>query len=266
MRRLSNVFLCVFITSVIFVPVQPALAIDVTGNNDTDQFIGTGSDQGQQSGAGSSGSNHACAHCQWMLGDPCSSAFNEFGCGTVTDGCPAGQEQRRQWFSSDDGLTWEDRGLTCFGGSAKAIDPGGVELHAAFERSVPPASITWQPKAGILPQVPVLFDSGQPQELPASNHGLGSATVSLAPTARWHWDFGDGGTLDTSQAASRYPDTAVSHVYRRSGTFEVTLTTTWSATFTVNGQGPYVVDGEISQDRIRQITVGQGRAVLTPGH
>ena len=262
----SKVFAVPLLALVVALPYLPqARAVDVGSNDATDQFVGSGSERDQQSGVSQSVSGHACSRCQWMLGDPCSSQFNDIGCGTVTDGCRQGQEQRRQWFSSDDGLTWQDRGLTCVGGTALAVDPAGEELRAAFERSVPSARITWQPPAGLLPQVPVLFDSGQPQELGAWTIGLGSASVNLAPSAIWHWDFGDGSQLDTQISGSHYPQDEVSHTYRHSGTFPVTLTTTWSATYTVNGQGPYVVDGHIIQESTRQVTVGQGRAVLTQG-
>jgi hypothetical protein len=265
MRRI-HLLVAGLICFFLFLPVSPqAMAIDVGSNDATDQFVGSGKDHGQHPGIGESISAQACPHCQWMLGDPCSSQYNDIGCGTVTDGCPSGQEQRRQWFSADEGLSWEDRGLTCVGGAATAVDPGGAQLNSAFERSVPQSSITWQPRSGVLPQVPVLFDSGQPEELPPSTHGLGSASVVLAPVASWHWDFGDGGTLETQVAGSRYPDLRVAHTYRRSGTFTVTVTTIWSATYTVNGQGPYVVDGQITQKSHRILTVGQGRAVLTPG-
>jgi len=265
MRRIC--LLAVSFTLIVWlVPVTPgAMAVEVGSNDATDQFVGSGDDQGQRHGAGGSQSEQSCAHCQWMLGDPCSSLYNDIGCGTVTEGCPTGQEQRRRWFSADDGLTWQDRGLTCVGGATTAIDPGGAQLRSAFERSVPQGLITWQPSVGVLPQVPVLFDSSQPQALAPSQHGLGAASVVLIPSASWHWDFGDGGSLDTQIAGSRFPDTQVAHTYRHGGRFQVTLTTTWSATFTVNGAGPYVVDGQITQESQRWLVVGQGRAVLTPG-
>ncbi|MDD2817378.1 MAG: PKD domain-containing protein [Candidatus Nanopelagicales bacterium] len=265
MRR-SRIFVLLLLALGVAVPYSPhAVAVEVESNDATDQFVGSSSQKEQHSGSSQSNNTHACANCLWMLGDPCSSQYNDIGCGTVTDGCPPGQEQRRQWFSQDDGVTWEDRGLTCVGGNTLAVDPGDAKLQAAFERSVPAAHITWQPPAGLLPHVPVLFDSGQPQDAGASTHGLGSASVTLIPRATWTWEFGDGGQLATSIAGSRYPQQAVSHRYRHSGTFPVTLTTAWSATYTVNGQGPFVVDGQITQESHANVTVGQGRAVLTPG-
>jgi len=199
-----------------------------------------------------------------MLGDPCSSEYNSFACGTVTEGCSSGQEQRRQWFSADDGLTWQDRGLRCIGAETAAIDPGGEELQSAFARSVPPAHIWIEPKTGVLPQVPAIFDSGQPQSLEPSTHLVGSVRVRLFPTASWFWAFGDGSTLETVISGSHYPKNDVSHVYQRAGRYRVQLTTIWRATYSIEGQGPFAVDGEITQESTTEVHVGQGRAVLTP--
>ena len=246
------------------------LALDIGSDDATDQFIGSdqqwqGSPGNESAGGGSR--DHAgahCSHCQWMLGDPCSSQFNSFACGRVTEGCPRGQEQRRQWFSSDDGLTWQDRGLTCVGGESVVIDPGGASLLGAFARSVPTAQISVEPKSGVLPQVPAIFDSGQPQSLAPSTHLIGAVSIELAPAATWVWNFGDGSTLETGISGSHYPDSSVSHTYRRAGQYQVRLTTIWRATYRLAGEQALRVDGEITQEATSWVGVGQGRAVLTP--
>ena len=241
-------------------------AVDVGSDDANDQFVGSGSSGSSHAGgSGGSGSAHACRDCLWMLADPCSSEFNSIGCGTVTEGCPSGQEQRRQWYSTDGGFTWADRGLTCVGGQgAGSVDAGSQALQDVFARTVPPAHIQVQPEKGVLPQVPTIFSSGQPDDLEPSAHQVAGSRVVLRPRASWHWDFGDGAVLDTSVAASRYPDLRVSHVYRRSGRFTVRLTITWTASYTVDGQGPYGVDGVVTQGAAKSIQVGQGRAVLLP--
>lgn len=238
-------------------------ALDVSGDDANDQFVGSG-DTGSHSDGSASGSQHSCAHCTWMAADPCSLDSNAIGCGRLTAACPAGQEQRRMWFSLDYGLTWFDRGLECVGASSEAsIDSAGQALHETFARAVPQARISSQPSQGLLPQVPTLFDSGQPVALAPSRHRIGSLAIVLAPIAHWHWDFGDGGRLDTQSAGSRYPDRTVSHVYRKAGVFQVRLRTTWTATYTVDGQGPFAVEGPVIQFAATRIEVGQGRAVLT---
>lgn len=244
--------------------VRPvANAVDVGSDDANDQFVG-GGDAGSSSGGSSGSGRHSCANCTWMASDPCSSQFNSSGCGQVAAGCPAGQEKRRLWFSLNDGLTWLDRGLRCVDTSSRdSVDPAGRILHETFARAVPSARISSQPAKGLLPQVPTLFASGQPAVLAPSTHRIGSIEIVLAPVARWHWEFGDGGVLDTHTAGSRYPDRTVSHVYRSAGVFEVRLQTIWTATYTVDGQGPFTVDGSVTQVATARIEVGQGRAVLT---
>ena len=245
-------------------------ALNVGTDVAADLFIGSDQQWQASPGHGSSESgsqDHSGSHCntcQWMMGDPCSSEFNAISCGRVTEGCAVGQEQRRQWFSADDGLIWQDRGLTCVGGAVASIDAGGAQLYAAFARSVPAAHIRVEPASGVLPQLPALFDSGQPQVVPASTHHIGSVSVELAPAASWVWDFGDGSTLETGISGSRYPDTSVSHTYRRAGKYLVRLITIWRATYRIDGQGTLAVDGEITQETTSWVGVGQGRAVLTP--
>lgn len=244
---------------------QSAFAVDVSSDDSADQFIGSGQQAQASPGSGShSTSEQGCSHCIWMLGDPCSSQYNSFACGKVTEGCSVGQEQRRQWYSTDDGLTWQDRGLICVGASSVSVDPGGEQLRSAFARAVPGASISVEPKGGVLPQVPAIFDSGQPQSLAPSTHLVGAVAVRLAPVASWLWEFGDGSTLETGISGSHYPNTQVSHTYRRAGRYHVRLTTIWRATYSIDGQGPFAVDGEVTQESTSAVWVGQGRAVLTP--
>lgn len=247
--------------------VPRASAVDIGSDDAHDEFVGSGS-SGTASGAAStpargSQPGQGCPQCVWLAADPCSSQYNALGCGRVTEGCAPGQEQRRLWFSPDAGQTWEDRGLRCVGGAPGASpDPAGQEIREVFARAVPALRPTAQPARGVLPHVPTLFDSGQPAALEASTHELAGVRVVLRPVARWHWDFGDGTSLDTQVPGSRYPDLAVSHVYRTAGTFIVRVTATWTATYTVDGSGPQAVEGSVTQHAQLAVQVGQGRAVL----
>lgn len=242
-------------------------AVDVGSDDVHDQFVGSGS-SGSGSNAGTTSgrggqSGRGCPDCIWLAADPCSSQYNALGCGRVVEGCAPGQEQRRIWFSSDAGQTWDDQGVRCVGANPGASTTTATqELRDAFARAVPPLRLTAEPARGVLPQVPTLFDSGQPAALQPSTHALAGAQVVLRPVARWHWDFGDGTSLDTQVPGSHYPDLTVSHVYRASGTFVVRVRATWTATFTVNGSSPRAVDGSVTQQAQLAVLVGQGRAVL----
>ena len=247
-----------------------ASAVDVSGDDANDRFVGSGETGSSSAGSGSSGgssthtSTHACVHCAWMASDPCSADSIAHGCGALSQGCPQGQQLRRMWFTDDDGLIWQDRGLRCLGPAETSSQlPSAQAVRETFARAVPAAHISSEPSVGVLPQVPTLFSSGQPSTLAPSRHHIGDHLVELSPSAHWQWDFGDGGALETTLAGSHYPDRAVSHVYRRAGEFRVRLKTTWTATYTVDGQGPFAVDGPVTQVSRARIRVGQGRSVLS---
>ena len=242
-----------------------AAAVDVSGDDANDQFVGSGQSAGHSPGsAATEGGHRSCAGCSWMATDPCPAGSSSINCGVVSAGCPSGQVQRLMWFSDDAGATWDNRGLRCLSAVGHvATGPATLPVRESFARAVPPAQITWQPEHGLLAQVPTLFSSGQPARPTPSIHEIGGMQIRLAPVAHWHWDFGDGAVLDTQVAGSRFPDREVSHVYRKAGVYEVRLHTTWTATYTVDDRGPYPVAGTVTQLAAAQIRVGQGRAVLS---
>jgi hypothetical protein len=55
-------------------------------------------------------------------------------------------------------------------------------------------------------------------------------TVRATPTS-WHWDYGDGHTATTKSPGRPYPDQTVWHTYTALGTRHVTLTVTWSGSY-----------------------------------
>jgi len=48
---------------------------------------------------------------------------------------------------------------------------------------------------------------------------------------KYTWDFGDGEKLTTRRAGRPYPAFDVTHMYAETGTRQITLTTTWTATY-----------------------------------
>ena len=171
----------------------------------------------------------------------------------------------RAFVSRDGGQTWEYLGLHCIAPTGPVtVAAIGAEVQQAFVREVPAGTIRTQPEIGVLPHLPVLFDSGQPERLPVSEHMVAGMLVRLAPRATWQWDFGDGGALETIRSGSRYPDTTVSHVYRAAGSHVVRLRTIWRAEYSVDGLGPIPVPEPVRQETTRSVQVGQARAVLVP--
>ena len=238
--------------------------IDVIGDDDRDRYIGTGGlvlpgsvdDDTRVRVAG-------CLDCRWKLVDPC--AEGDQACTSVVRGCPRGQRLLRAWISEDRGTTWIDLGVVC-------IPPEGVvtvaqidqAIQDRFEAELPPTSIRFQPATGVLPYLPVVFQSGQPKNLPPIISTIADRIVVLSPVATWEWRFGDGTGLTSDQPGAPYPDFSIAHTYGRDGQFPVELTTTWRASFTIDDLGPFVVSHVVSQQERTVVSVGQGRAVLVP--
>lgn len=247
----------------------PAHAVDVVGDDGADRYTGTGGlilpsgvdTQTRQRVA-------TCQDCRWRLVAPCIHRPDEgaqVACMSMVSGCPAGETRLRVWLSRDAGATWSDEGLMCLGPSGPVTVRGiDTALHAEFERRLPVGQISIEPPGGVLPYLPVVFDSGQPATVGSSRHTVLGERVELSPHPQWHWMFGDGATLDTTLPGSHYPDLQVSHAYREGGTMGVSVLTTWTADFRVDGLGPFPVSEPVRQRFTRTFEVGQARAVLVP--
>ncbi len=252
--------------------LAPAARADVSvqGDDAGDRFVGTGGVLLPGSAATPARRTAAtCADCRWRMTDPCafsSTLHPDASCLTVPQACAEdGSRLLRAFISRDGGETWEYLGLYC-------IPPRGPEpvarlgdrVRESFERAVPAGSIAVQPAVGAIVRLPVTFDSGQPAVLPPSTVEIAGHRVTLTPRATFRWDFGDGATLVTDRAGSRYPDLTVSHAYREDGVHLVRLRTTWTATYLIDGIGPLAVAEPVTQDAALALPIGQARGVLVP--
>lgn len=95
---------------------------------------------------------------------------------------------------------------------------------------------------------------------------LGTLVTITAKPAGYTWDFGDGETLVTTDPGRPWPDADLSHAYARVGAYRITLTTTWSATYTVDTD-PTVrqVPGTAATSTAADVTVEERRAHLVAG-
>ena len=131
------------------------------------------------------------------------------------------------------------------GGCAEDLEP--IVLTAEDFRRLPltPSTPRLQPADGrALVNVPlIVFTDPEPQQLQTTVLGV-PVTVRATPTS-WTWDFGDRSTpLTTTDPGHPYPDHTLAHPYATPGTYTVTVTTTWTGQFQVNGTGPWQdVDG-----------------------
>ncbi len=245
------------------------MSVDVVGDDEGDRFVGSGGlvlpgtvgHETRQRVA-------TCIGCRWQLADPCASSPDDgahAACMSVTRGCARGAQLLRVWVSEDGGATWRDLGLVCIppGGPVTVAQVAAV-VSEEFERSIPATGLTFQPRRGVLPYLPVIFHSTQPSDLPPSEHVINGVRVTLYPRPSWIWEFGDGASLVTTTPGSTYPDLTVSHTYSRGGRMQVRVTTSWSATYMIDDLGPFQVSLPVMQAATAMLLVGQARAVLVP--
>ena len=237
---------------------------DVVGDDNTDQYIGTGALVLPSTSADSD--QHTaitCADCSWRITPPCWTATTSKPCTSVVGHCPSGAKLRRLWFTRGDGH-WRDLGVLCLG-------PEGVLTLAELEdwtveqfiQGLPSLNPAAQPSQGVLPRIPVGFRSRQPK-FPPRNYTLAGHRIRLTPIPSWTWRFGDGHRLTTDDPGAKYPNLSVAHAYPNAGPRSVRVRTHWTATYTVDGEGPFEVAQAIHQDARLLVEVGQARAVLTP--
>lgn len=83
----------------------------------------------------------------------------------------------------------------------------------------------------------IMYTDPTPQVLDTTVLGV-PVTITATPTA-YSWDQGDGQPpLVTTDPGKPYPHQTVARPYRRHGDYTVTLTTTWTGTYRINGTGP----------------------------
>lgn len=240
------------------VPAEP----DVGGDDGADRYVGTGSVLLPGSfGSGERASAASCEGCRWRLTTTCLRDIDG-GCSGTVGLCPPGEEHLRFWLSRP-GSGWVRLGAGCIGpGGPMPMDRVAEVVADRFVRDLPAVDPAAQPSRGAVARIPVVFRSGQPRRWPARTYDLLGSAVTVRAQPLWTWRFDDGASLRTRSPGARWPDADVSHAYGEAGAYEVDVTTRWTATFTVDGLGPFDVEQPVSQDGRLLVRVGEGRAVL----
>lgn len=137
---------------------------------------------------------------------------------------------------------------------AEGVEPVVITVTLSdFESmKVEPLVASAGPEDGWLPvnMVNVLYAEAEPQTLETEVLSV-PVSVRAAPVS-YHWDLGDGNTISTTEAGEPFPSEKVSATYKYEGWYDVTLTTTFSGQFSVDG-GPWQgIDGtiEVASDPI----------------
>lgn len=156
-----------------------------------------------------------------------------------------------------------DLGAACFGSGGPVTRESAEGLiRDRLVARVPDLKPWRQPEGRVLPHVPVIFGVAHGDAAITESFDLIGLPIELTARPRWVWDFGAGAVTETTSPGRRWPDTAITHTYQRSGSAVVRVTALWQATYEVAGIGPLAVPEPVIQRDATSLRVGQGRAVL----
>ena len=129
-----------------------------------------------------------------------------------------------------------------------------LSLSDQLAQLIPVKDIFHQPSTTGLVQVPVNFWTTTPPTFKTSVVMLGvPITVYLSPT--YLWNFGDGTSFSTASRGGPYPDQSISHIYKRAGSYQASLTISWSGTWRAAGATSAVSGGAIIQTLYTQVPI-----------
>ncbi|MGY1839688.1 MULTISPECIES: hypothetical protein [unclassified Modestobacter] len=142
--------------------------------------------------------------------------------------------------------------------------PSPDEVFRYFQTlPLPELATRQQPPGNALTNLPVIFYTDSPAIQTFTVDIRGFSVVIVATATGYTWHTGDGATLTTDHPGAPYPDHSITHEYD-SGTYTANLTTTWGATFSVDGGVQADVPGTTTTDGPPvSFTVLQARPVLT---
>jgi len=209
---------------------------------------------------GSSSSSSDCPGCSWEL-IPICDLDGPKSC-TVLHDCPVGKPFVAILLRSPATGAKFVGGQCLFGDPISSADLGRL-IASRLRQEAPTAQPGFQPRTAALTSLPTIFRAGQPGVITRSE-SIAGIPVQFRATARWRWTWGDGSkSTATTKPGGTWPDMSLTHTFRRPGARSVTVRTLWDAEFTVDGDGPFAVEGgPIEQERTISVPVREARAVL----
>jgi hypothetical protein len=193
-----------------------------------------------------SAANASCQDCQWTISPACiaNGPSDDAMCQGAATACTAPAVRYRVYLRHP-GEPWQLVDTICLGPDQKpaSVADVGRLVRERVVNLLPNAAPTFQPADGGLVNLPTLFAAGEPKTFTTRSFDVLGFTVVVTATAHWDWTFEPGVTQGFDVPGGGYPDTDVSYTYADPGTRGVVLTTSWDATFTVDGDGPFQVPG-----------------------
>ena len=238
-------------------------ARDVIGDDDRDVFVGTGSlilPEGMSRPGREAAAD--CPGCQWKATKTCD-PVSPTACRGQARLCP----NDHFWLKismMQPGGSWQVLGSECFGpGGPTSREEFEISVSQRMEQALPSLLPSHRPPSGVLPRIPVIFDSGHPGHTMTWTWSILGMPVTVWAAPSWAWQFDRGGPIvavDTPGGSSTRD--GVSHAYRTRGSHEVTVRATWRARYSLGSLGPLPVDEAINQVEQFTVQVGEARALL----
>ena len=136
------------------------------------------------------------------------------------------------------------------------------------------SGITRQPPGAkaLVSKIVIVYTSGDSQTMETQ---VGGTPVTIVATpASYTWDWGDGTTTTTKDPGAAYPDHTVFHKYSHTAdNVVISLTTTWTATYSVEGGPAQPISGTLTTtdttnpfDLVRRISYLTDDAEEAQGH
>jgi hypothetical protein len=195
--------------------------------------------------------NASCRDCEWTIAPAClmNGPSDDALCQNAVIACE-GQAILYRVYMRRPGEPWHFVGTTCLGPGERPTSVGdvGEAIRQLVITKLPDASPSFQPAEGGVVNLPTIFAAGEPATMETEPFDVLGFTVVVSATARWEWTFDDGVMRPFEQPGGVYPNDDVTYTYPDAGGREVSVTTYWDASFTVDGDGPFQVPGaEISK-------------------
>jgi hypothetical protein len=234
--------------------------------------------------AATSGTQPGCGDCVWTLVLMCvdnrpGGPPGDIGCvGAHAPAICKPPKVAFRLYLTTDAVTNELIDTLCLGNTKDVVPVGDIAAAdvADYLKDVTPPDldVTFQPPTGALTGLPTYFQALPPADLKPQSFGGGdprvSENITISPK-HYVWSWGDGTDgLATDDPGGPYPTGTVTHTYTTAATINGTLTTQWSATYTITvaGQtfGPYVATGGlVPRTQSFGITVRSAHSRLVSG-
>ena len=195
--------------------------------------------------------NATCTDCHWTVSPAClaNGPENDALCMMAVSSCPDPAILMRVYLRHGTG-PWQLIDTICLGPGQRPTPVADVSeiVRERVVNYLPDAAPSFQPAQGGVVNLPTIFAAGEPASIQTESFDVLGFTVVVTAKARWEWTFDNGVTKPFDKPGGAYPNDDVAYTYGDAGGRDVSVTTYWDASFTLDGDGPFQVPGaEISK-------------------